>query len=137
MLCSGEIPADATDRDASGERPARGPYGLDQFTELIQHAVILNHEIPSGHVRLAADGFQRSLKYGREPLNDIIENIDRGLGDGARATRASRDLLQKLKSDDALAATFLDCVDLRRFIAPRPDRGARASRSARTTEVSA
>jgi hypothetical protein len=137
MLCSGEIPADASDRDASGDRPARGPYGLKEFNAMIHNATIIHHELPSSHVRVAADGFQRSLADGREALHDLIENIDRGLGDGARATRSSRDLLEAIKRNDAVATTFLDCVDLRRFIAPRPDRGARASRPTTTTEVTA
>ena len=104
---------------------------------MIHNATIIHHELPSSHVRVAADGFQRSLADGREALHDLIENIDRGLGDGARATRSSRDLLEAIKRNDAVATTFLDCVDLRRFIAPRPDRGARASRPTTTTEVTA
>jgi hypothetical protein len=135
MLCSAEIPADATDRDASGDRPERGPYELQDFIALVQNATRLHHELPSSHVRGAADGFQQSLAKGREFLNDLIENIDRGLGSGARATKASRDLLLEIQRDDTLAATYLDCVDLRRFIAPRPDRGAGAPLANQKTEV--
>lgn len=135
MLCSAEIPADAVDRDASGDRPARGPYTLEDFETLLKNAKHLHHELPSSHVRGAADGFQHSLAKGREFLNDLIENIDRGLGSGARATAASRELLVRIQRDDALAATYLDCVDLRRFIAPRPDRAAGAPRANQKTEV--
>ena len=76
-------------RDASGDRPERGPYELQDFIALVQNATRLHHELPSSHVRGAADGFQQSLAKGREFLNDLIENIDRGLGIGARAGRST------------------------------------------------
>ncbi len=135
MLCSAEIPADATDRDASDDRPARGPYELRDFEALVRNATLLHHDLPSGHVRGAADGFQQSLAKGREALNDLIENIDRGLGSGARATKAARDLLLEIQRNDTLAATYLDCVDLRRFIAPRRDRDTGAPQGNQSTEV--
>ena len=135
MLCSAEIPPDASDRDPAGDRAARGPYDLPGFQALMHNAGILKHELPSSHIRGAVDGFRKSRAAGRELLDDLIENIDRGLGGGARATKNSRELLGTMKSDDAIAATYLDCVDLFRFIAPRPDRGDGARSDAQRNEV--
>lgn len=137
MLCSAEIPSDANDRDASGERPARGPYDLEGFTRLRENARRLKRELPSSHVRGAADGFQRSLADGRELLKDLLENVARGIGGGAGVTAAARELLGQLIEDDEIAATYLDCVDLFRFIEPRGDNRSRAQSAAPTKEVTA
>jgi hypothetical protein len=137
MLCSAEIPSDASDRDASGDRPARGPYGLGGFSELRDDARCLKHELPSSHVRGAADGFHRSLADGRELLKDLRENVSRGLGGGARATERSSKLLERMLENDAAAATYLDCVDLFRFIEPRPDNRGGARTAAQRAEVTA
>ncbi|MDI9405001.1 MAG: hypothetical protein QM516_14125 [Limnohabitans sp.] len=135
MLCSAEIPANALDRETSGDRPARGPYALEDFESLVKNATLLHHELPSSHVRGAADGFQQSIARGRDFLRDLMENIDRRLGGGGRATPAARALLGEIQKSDRLAATYLDCVDLRRFIAPRPDRGTGAPRATQKSEV--
>jgi hypothetical protein len=124
MLCSAEVAADASERDAQGDRPARGPYTLEAFGRLLENARILKHDLPSSHVRGAVDGFRASLASGRDMLKDLAENIDRGLGGGQRATREARSLIGSMLTDDALAASYIDCVDLFRFIAPRPERGA-------------
>lgn len=127
MLCPAEIPADTASRSASGSRRQRGPYSLRAFVALRENATILKQELPSSHVRGAVDGFQQSLDEGRELLKDLVENIDRGLGDANRASGAARDLLARIAKDDALAASYLDCVDLFRFIAARPERGGRGA----------
>jgi len=118
MLCTGEVAADASSRDG------RGPYTLEAFKSLLENARVLKHDLPSSHVRGAVDGFRKELSSGRDLLADLAENIARGLGGGQRATKEAGDLIQAMLDDDALAASYIDCVELFRFIAPRPDRGA-------------
>lgn len=123
MLCSSEIPKDVSEREVLGTRPARGPYALDSFGSLLHHAELLKNDLPSGQVRTAADGFHASLGRGRDSIRELIENIDRGLGGGRRASREARILLQQMLEDDLLASSFLDCVDLFRFL-PSPEKNA-------------
>jgi hypothetical protein len=130
MLCTGEVAIDASSRGA------RGPYTLEAFARLLENARVLKHDLPSSHVRGAVDGFRENLSSGRDLLKDLEENIDRGLGGAQQITKEARELIRGMLNDDALAASYVDCVDLFRFIAPRPDRD--ASRDIRTkTEVQA
>lgn len=121
MLCSAEIPSDANDRDARGERLARGPYDLKTFQTLLGNAQLLKAEIPSSQFRRAADGFQHSEYRGSNCIKDLIENIDRRLGGSQTASPKARTLLDTFTRDRTLAASFLDCVDLRRFIGAHTD----------------
>lgn len=127
LLCTSEIPGDASERARAGGRPARGPYTLDGFQQLLANARTLKHDLPSSHVRGAVDGFRSSLEDGRDLLKDLRENIERRLGGGKHATPAATALLDTMLSDDALAASYIDCVDLFRFLEPRPDRTAAGS----------
>ena len=126
MLCSGEIPADVAegreDRKRDAETLTGAPYKLVDFKTLAADAVTLK-SLSRSHVRGAVDRYRESISAGHTALQDLRENLARGLGgDGSLSPQVSAKLSafleEKFINPESLhpVTCYLDCVDLFRFI---------------------
>lgn len=131
MLCSGEIPAGVDDGRADRKREAEtltgAPYTLAEFKSLADDAVKLK-SLSRSHVRGAVDRYRESISNGHAALEDLRENLLRGLGGDGKLLRAESEKISTFLEEKFIQAEapadppshrctrYLDCVDLFRFI---------------------
>jgi len=128
MLCSGEIPADVdcgrADRNRDNIFLTLNPYTLSKFQQLTRDAANLKL-LSRSHVRGAVDRYRENVDSAHIALNNLRENLMRGIGtakplDVAQRTKLASFLEEKfIKAETGTkpATRYLDCVDLFRFIA--------------------
>jgi hypothetical protein len=128
MLCSGEIPGSALEGRSDRERDdctlTGAPYTLDAFAALVTDARELTC-LSRSHIRGAVDHYRSGgMLAGHKALNDLRENLERGLGNDHALEPHRRAALKSLLETKFINAEtgpkprtrFLDCVDLFRFI---------------------
>ena len=140
MLCSGEIPSSVDDArcnaNANGCRLTAAPYKLDDFEALLVDARELTH-LSRSHIRGAVDHYRSGgMLAGHKALNDLRENLERGLGNDHALEPHRRAVLKSLLETKFINAEkgpnprtrFLDCVDLFRFIQTSKDTSSQETR---------
>ena len=132
MLCPGEIPSSV--RDGRSERLfddrvlSSGPWTIEEFEALLDATTALA-ALPRSHVRGAVDRCRESKESGDTAFADLLENLERGIGNRGGRRMKPRDLTHHfgassffhLPKTDAEGVTqhvtrLLDCVDLFRFV---------------------
>ena len=140
MLCSGEIPGSALEGRSDRKRDdctlTGAPYTLDAFAALIADARELTF-LSRSHIRGAVDHYRSGgTLAGHKALNDLRENLERGLGNDRALEPHRRAALKSLLETKFINAEkgpkprtrFLDCVDLFRFIQTSKDTSSQEAR---------